>query len=1431
MKRLICLTFIGILTIFGCAAEQNTPSISDGQESETIAQTEKPLEALPKRADATVTMITDTSQLDLTNVAKAINFGYTTDQTIGSTTFKLTRRNTTVNNVTNTAKADVGTGWGGQSSPKIGPTGDDDALEEILATSIYAGDYDIDITVPNGTYILQFLLYEAWYQTTPRADFTVEGRLIADEYDMWTQQGSSTANASVLTYTVTVTDGTIDIDCLATVGPNNHVSGLIVNSVGDTDAPTPSKATWSSAPSADSISAISMTATTGTDVTGPVEYFFDETSGKNGGTDSGWQKSPDYTDDGLDRNTQYTYTVQMRDLCTRPNVGAVSSAANATTDAIDTDPPAPSTATWASAPSADSQSAISMTATTGTDASGPVEYYFDETSGNPGGTDSGWQRSPNYTDDGLNPNTQYTYTVQMRDSVSPTVNVGTVSPPANARTKAIDTNPPKPSKATWGAAPFAYSSSVTMTATTGTDVTGPVEYFFDETSGNPGGTDSGWQTSPYYTDDGLNPDTQYTYTVQMRDSWRPTPNVGTVSSPASATTTGVINQVQAARGVIKRILPSHEQKFVLEIIPQDNGKDVFELESQGKKIVIRGSSGVTITNGFHYYLKHYGKCQVSWFADQLNVPQPLPTIPSLVRIATPYKYRYNIDYSAYQYTMPFWTWQRWEREIDWMAMNGVNVAMVRVGFEAVWQRTLQDLGFSESEISTFLTGPGYLASLGVVMEGYGGPMPQSWIDSHITLAQKICQRMRELGIDPLLPGFYGSVPKDTTADLYPSADIYEGGTWQGFERPDVLNPEDPLFDTFATSWYQNQEDLYGNAKFFAIDPFHEGSPPSIDLIASAGKIHAAITAVNPDAVWVLMAWEGHPEEDLLAGMVKERSLVLDVTCLHGGEWVNTDGFNGHPWVWAIVNNYGGNTTMYGKLDRLAKDIPDALNSPVSRNMDDIGFYGEGSDNNPILLDLLWEMGWKTSTPNMDDWVQDYLHSRYGVELTDALDAWQLLRKSLYTCNMYYIGGTEPIACARPPAAAEPIVRVSPYGSTFRYYNANKLIEAWGLLLNCSSQLTGVETYEHDLVEVTRQVLAEIGYLLYTKMTEEFNAGDKTAFKISSQQFLDSISDQDELMATKQMWLLGNWIADARSWGTTTAEKDLYEFNARRVLTLWGPYTSEGLHDYTHREWAGLLEDFYKPRWQLWVDDMLGQLDGNPPQNIDYYTWEDKWTKQTNTFSSTPVGNSVTIAQSIYTKYKPLIGSLFVQPGFLDEPTDLDLTNVVKAINFGNTTNQTIGGTTFKASGSNTTVDNVTNTATAAIAAGYSSGTIPIIGSAADDNALEEILATSIFGSDYDIDITVPNGTYKLQILLYETWRQPEPRADFTIEGTLVEDEYSMWNHQEGSLANGSVLTYVVTVTDGNIDITCDATVGTNCHFAGLIVTSVDKDAPTPSTAR
>jgi hypothetical protein len=82
----------------------------------------------------------------------------------------------------------------------------------------------------------------------------------------------------------------------------------------------------------------------------------------------------------------------------------------------DTIPPTPDPMTWLIPPYAETPTSAAMAATTATDNSGgPVQYQFDETTGNPGGTDSGWQNDPCYVDTGLDPNNEYCYRVRARD--------------------------------------------------------------------------------------------------------------------------------------------------------------------------------------------------------------------------------------------------------------------------------------------------------------------------------------------------------------------------------------------------------------------------------------------------------------------------------------------------------------------------------------------------------------------------------------------------------------------------------------------------------------------------------------------------------------------------------------------------------------------------------------------------------------------------------------------------------------------------------------------------------------------------------------------------------------------------------------------------------------------------------------------------------
>jgi len=197
-------------------------------------------------------------------------------------------------------------------------------------------------------------------------------------------------------------------------------------------------------------------------------------------------------------------------------------------DPPDTTLPSPNPSQWDTEPYATSTTSIRMAAVLAFDANG-VQYYFEETSDNYGGTDSGWQDSRVYEDTGLLPDTTYTYCVKTRDK-SPSYNETGYSAVRSAST---DLTAPSPNPGTWATQPCATSStSIKMTATTASDANG-VQYYFH--CFDAGGHDSGWQASAAYEDTALTPGTYYAYEVKTRDQSL-NQNEGASSTAAGAVT-------------------------------------------------------------------------------------------------------------------------------------------------------------------------------------------------------------------------------------------------------------------------------------------------------------------------------------------------------------------------------------------------------------------------------------------------------------------------------------------------------------------------------------------------------------------------------------------------------------------------------------------------------------------------------------------------------------------------------------------------------------------------------------------------------------------------------------------------------------------------------------------------------------------------------
>ncbi|MDP4185096.1 MAG: alpha-N-acetylglucosaminidase, partial [Bacteroidota bacterium] len=380
------------------------------------------------------------------------------------------------------------------------------------------------------------------------------------------------------------------------------------------------------------------------------------------------------------------------------------------------------------------------------------------------------------------------------------------------------------------------------------------------------------------------------------------------------------------KNVINRVCPWMTGKYILKSIPKENGKDVFELSTQNGKLIIKASNIPSGGMGFNWYLKNYCHRFYSHCGNNLAPVSKLPVLKETIHKISPYPYRYYLNYCTLNYSMSFQGPGEWEKELDWMVLNGINLALMTNGMEKVWLNTLTHFGYSREEALKFIPGPAFNAWwLMGNLEGWGGPVSQSMIDERSKTEQFIVTRMRELNIEPVFQCFYGMVPI-SLKNHYPKSPIIEQGKWAGdFDRPSILLPGDSLFKEMAAFYYKELKRLYGQAHFFGGEPFHEGGRrEGITESDAAHAVYSELIKHNPGSVWVLQGWSGNPSKELLNGLKSDETLVLDLFGEAANYWEKREGYDNHNWAWCTVSNFGEKTGLYGRLERLATEPPRAL---------------------------------------------------------------------------------------------------------------------------------------------------------------------------------------------------------------------------------------------------------------------------------------------------------------------------------------------------------------------------------------------------------------------------------------------------------------------------------------------------------------------------
>ncbi len=679
------------------------------------------------------------------------------------------------------------------------------------------------------------------------------------------------------------------------------------------------------------------------------------------------------------------------------------------------------------------------------------------------------------------------------------------------------------------------------------------------------------------------------------------------------------SELAGASGVVKRLLPDHAGQIDL-LLALTDGSESFRVEGSAGRIQIKAPTTSALLMGLGGYLKYSAGVSASWNGDCLNrLPADLPAPTQPVTGTANVKHRFALNDTNDGYTGPYWTWERWEKLIDILALHGVNEMLVYAGAEAVYQRTFQKFGFDAKAMRLWLPTPAHQPWwLLENMSAWVGPSTsQHLVNDRAALARKITDRLRELGMTPVLPGYFGILP-DGFSKHRSAARVIPQGKWLGIKRPDWLDPTCDVFGAVAAEYYRAQAELLGPSSMFKMDPMHEGGESGkVNIASAAGAIDRELQKAHPGSIWTILGWQENPRGEVLAGIRnKQNALILDGQADRYEYKDREQQWNDTPYAFGTIWNFGGHTTMGANVGVWNQRYFDQLKKPGSR-LAGIALLPEASCNNPAAFAFFTEMAWRSGRTDLDQWFADWSRYRYGGEDSNAARAWDILHRTAYDMKSgAWSEAHDSLYSAQPSLTAKSACSWSPLEPR---YDLAVFSQAVASLMGVDRSLRNSSAYRYDLVDVVRQAIANHSRVLLPQIDQAYSAKDLTRFRGLTRTWLEQIRLLDRVAGTEPALLLGEWLAEARAAAVDSTEEGQLEFDARSLLLEWGPESSRGsgVHDYANREWSGLLE-YYGQRWATYFNALEAALAKQEAvRTVDWFAMDEDFAKQRNSYPGRP----------------------------------------------------------------------------------------------------------------------------------------------------------------------------------------------------------------------
>ena len=621
--------------------------------------------------------------------------------------------------------------------------------------------------------------------------------------------------------------------------------------------------------------------------------------------------------------------------------------------------------------------------------------------------------------------------------------------------------------------------------------------------------------------------------------------------------------------------------------PDDLGEEGFVVKSVAEGdnrylVLLGGSPKGTLYAVYHYLQKC---CRVGFFGDGERIPEleaiPVEDIDLVEKPRWPMRqYMMDCEYTSY-----WWDWKEWKREVDWAAKHRFNVLSSNFDFTATWRKVWKRFGVEVPPTS--LTAPPFQPWGGWHNFDMYPPYPEAFQDFQAELAEQFTKYGRSLGIKmaPDFTGFIGQVPREFHQAYRDRARFIEVG-WVGFDPPGVfIHPADPLYEKVCRAFAEEYHKRYGTDHLWASQSYCEMQPdkdPTESLAietAIAKKNLAAIRSVDPEAVlftnsWTFLARTPQNVKAFLDAMPDGAYQVWEMPSDFSGrerQYRKLDYFHGKPWLFGFLYAYGGTTMLHGDLADLILRAREVAGDPKADKCLGMCLEPEALRHNYVAFDLLSRAGWNPEGMELGAFLEDYTARRYGEASAPKMVE---CFKELTQCVYGQPGVTSPAYMLR--INHRYLDAKHPHGLGQARQFIPHLQKALRIALEESDRLGDSPLYQHDLIDIARQLSSDLFDLHLARLASAFRAKDPEAFEREAKQLDEILASQQMLLSSSDYFCLVPILAKAMALPNAP---ESYDRRIRDVLTVW----AGRIRDYAHRDYYELVRFYYRPRVNAFLD--------------------------------------------------------------------------------------------------------------------------------------------------------------------------------------------------------------------------------------------------------